>query len=139
MPTSTEIKRALREAGIEVYRTRGDVVHVAERVRENLIMDAGVRVDVALSVSFYVRAEQRDFPGEDADVLFDRARALAAGAAERGFEEQRTFVTDLEDPSDPSRTLDQWFQVQFDKTHETLEEALDNVRFACDLRKQAQR
>src|SRR5690606_10767504 len=58
MPTSSEIKRALREAGIEIYRTRGSIVHIAERVRENLIMDAGVRIDESLRVTFYVRAER---------------------------------------------------------------------------------
>jgi hypothetical protein len=139
MPTSAEIKRALREAGIEVYRTRGSVVHVAERVRENLIMDAGVRIDESLRVSFYARAEQRDFPGEDDDALYERARKLATPAVERGFQEERTFVTELEDPGDPERTLDRWFQVQFDKSLESLEDAIAEVRFACDLDRQAKR
>ncbi len=139
MLMATEIKRALRETGFEVYRTRGSVVHVAERVRENLIMDAGVRVDENLRVTFYVRAEQRDFPGENEAALFDRARTLAGSALERGFAERRTFVTELEDPSDPSRTLDHWFQVHFDKSTDDLEQAMEEVRFACSLAKQAKR
>lgn len=139
MPTSSEIKRALRDAGLEVYQTRGSVVHVAERVRENLIMDAGVRVDESLRITFYVRAEQRDFPGEDDEALFERARALALAAVERGFSEQRTFVTDLEDPGNADRSLDHWFQVHFDKTTDTLESAIEEVRFACSLVKQAER
>ena len=139
MPTSFDIKRALRQAGFEIYRTRGSVIHLAERVRENLIMDAGVRVDQTFRVTFYVRAEQRDFPGEGDKALFERARQLAATALERGFEEQRTFVTDLEDPGDPDRTLDQWYQVQFDKPAGSLEEALEELRFACELTNQAKR
>lgn len=139
MPTSSEIKRALREAGFEIYRTRGSVVHVAERVRENLIMDSGVRLDDGLRITFYARAEKRDFPGEDALELFERARELGAAALLRGFSEERTLVTDLEDPSDAERTLDQWYQVQFAKTADTLELALEEVRFACGLVKQAER
>lgn len=139
MPTSSDIKRALREAGIEIYRTRGNVVHVAERVRENLIMDAGVRIDHTYRVTFYVRAEQRDFPGEDDAALFDRARDLAASAVERGFEEQRTFVTELEDPGDSDVKLDHWYQIQLDKVAGSLELAVEEIRFACALQKQAKR
>jgi hypothetical protein len=139
MPTSSDIKRALRKAGLEIYRTRGNVVHVAERVRENLIMDAGVRIDQTYRVTFYVRAEKRDFPGEDDAALFDRARQLAAPALERGFEEQRTFVTELEDPSDPERKLDHWYQVQLEKVAGSIELAIEEIRFACALQKQAKR
>ncbi len=139
MPTGPEIKRALRAAGIEVYRTQGEVVHLAERVRENLIMDSGVRVDTSFNVTFYARAEKRDFPGESDDALYARARALGEPAQGRGFAEQRTFVTELEDPSDADRTLDRWYQVQFGKETASLEEAVEEVRFACELPKHAKR
>ena len=44
MSSALDIKRALKDAGLEVYRTRGDVVQLAERVRENLLMDAQIFV-----------------------------------------------------------------------------------------------
>lgn len=43
-PTATELKKALQQAGFDVYRARGDEVHLAERPRENLILEAGVVV-----------------------------------------------------------------------------------------------
>src|SRR5688500_18488213 len=65
MPTPAEMKRALIQAGFEVYTTRGDVVHLADRVRENLIMDAGIFIKSGVpAVGFVVRAQKNDFPNE---------------------------------------------------------------------------
>jgi hypothetical protein len=137
---SSLIKRALKEAGFEVYGTQGDTVAVAERVRENLIMDSGIRVGGSrLAVSFYVRTEQRDFPAEEDDALFARARKLGAAAIARGYEEQRAFVTRLPDPGDAERTLDNWYQVQFEKRVDDVELAIEEVRFAFGLQKTARR
>src|SRR5580692_11087816 len=60
MPTAVEIKKALKEAGVEIYRTRGDVVYLADRVRENLLMDAGtfIRGNGAATIA-------RTSPGDD--------------------------------------------------------------------------
>jgi hypothetical protein len=139
MPSSIDIKRALREAGFEVYRTDGGVVHVAERVRENLIMDSGVHIDNALGIGFYARAERRDFPGDRDEALYERARGVGAVAEERGYVVQRMFTTVMTDPGDNSRTLDVWYQVHFEKRAVTLEDAIEEVRFALRLSKQAQR
>jgi hypothetical protein len=135
----SDIKRALREAGVEIYRTRDEVVHVADRVRENLIMDAHIRVRAEQpAVLFYVRAEQTDFPGEADDALFDRARRCGDAAIERGFHEARAFVTEVPDPGNPERTLDRWFQVQFEKPVEDIASAVAEVRFALEIEKTAQ-
>jgi len=137
---ATDIKRALREAGIEIYRTRADEVHIAERVRENLIMDAGVRVrSDSLAVYFYARAEKSAFPAEAEPQLFNRARRCGADALERGYHESRTFVTAVTAPGDPDRTLDNWYHVQFEKPVTSIEAVLDEVRFACALAKSAKR
>jgi hypothetical protein len=134
------MKRALKEAGFEVYRTQGDVIHVAERVRENLIMDSGIRVGGNhLAVSFYARAEQRDFPGEDEAALLARARKLGAPALARGYREARAFVTRVPDPGDPDRTLDHWYQVQFEKVVDDVDGAIAEVRFAHGLTKAVRR
>ena len=41
-PTPADLKKTLVARGFEVYRTLGDQVVLADRVRENLIMDSGV-------------------------------------------------------------------------------------------------
>ena len=75
---ASRIKRALIEAGFEVFRTRNEEIVLAERPRENLIMDSGVRLrlgdptDAALEVRVVLRAQKADFPAEDEVQLFDR-------------------------------------------------------------------
>src|SRR5262249_30626159 len=118
MPTAVEIKKALREAGLEIYLTRGDVVFLADRVRENLLMDAGTYVRVrqvtpvsgeavgTVQVGFVVRAQRNDFPNESEEHLFVRARALAAPAVATGYGEILAEVRKVLDPGDGQRTLD---------------------------------
>jgi hypothetical protein len=135
-----EIKRALREAGFEVYRTEGNEVHLAERVRENLIMDSGVRViGPDLGVAVVTRAQLRDFPGDAPEQLFARARGMAQGMAERGYREMRAFVTPVRDPSEPSRTLDHWYEIRFEKPVGDVATVLEEVRLLQSLAKTAQR
>ena len=140
MATPTEIKKALLSAGFEVYRTRGDLVHVAERVRENLIMDSGIRVRASEpAVQFVVRAQRADFPGDPDDTLFDRARDLAKGALGRGYAEIEAQVTRVSDPGDAARTLDTWCEVSFEKRVDDVARAMDEVRFALSVEKAATR
>lgn len=140
MPTPAEVKKALIAAGFEVYRTRGDVVHVAERARENLIMDSGVRVHAGeVAVGIVLRAQRSDFPHDAEDVMFERARQLGVAAKERGYAEVATHVTRLPDPSDEERTLDSWFEVSFEKRVAGLDEAMAEVGFALSLEKAASR
>ncbi len=134
LPTS-DIKKALRGAGFEVYRTQRGVVHIAERVRENLIMDSGVRVDGEGAVVFYARAQRGDFPNEAEKDLHGRARALGAPALSLGYREVRSFVTKLTDPELPEQVLDEWYEVQFEKPVTSIDAALDEVRFAFSLSK----
>ncbi len=134
-----EIRKALIAAGFELYRTRGDEVQVADRVRDNLIMDSGVSVTskAALSVKVVVRAQRSDFPSEGAATLFERARQLAGGALSRGYVETATVTSPMQDPVDPSRTLDTWYEVSFEKSVSTLEEAMLEVGFALKVEKLA--
>src|SRR5689334_6948044 len=133
----TEIRKALLAAGFELYRTQGDQVHVADRVRDNLIMDSGVSVSTALRVKFVVRSQRSDFPNDPTAQLFERARALALGAAERGYVETGTVTNPMHDPADPSRTLDTWYEVYFEKDVTSLDEAMAEVGFALRLEKTA--
>jgi hypothetical protein len=144
MVTTADIKRALREAGLEVYRTDGEEVQIAERPRENLIMDSGVRIKASPNaggptVTFLVRAERNTFPREAEDELFARARRLAEPAFARGYDETRSFVTEMPDPGDPSHILDRWCQVEFSKPVEDLDTAVVEARFVASLDKVAER
>jgi hypothetical protein len=136
MPTPAEMKKALLRAGFEVYMTRGDVVHLAERVRENLLMDAGIFVKSASpAVGFVVRAQRNDFPSEPEEQLFDRARHLAASALARGYSEVKTHIRDVHDPGDSARTLDTWCEVSFEKAVGDIDGVMDEVRFAFSFEK----
>jgi hypothetical protein len=153
MPTAAEIKKALKEAGLEVYITRGDVVYLADRVRENLLMDAGTFIRGAsatlppdvdphvsarpLRVGFVVRAQRNDFPNDAEDHLFERARRMAGPAAERGYVEISIEVRKVLDPGDGERTLDTWCEVSFEKEVGDLGEAVSEARFALSLEKAA--
>src|ERR1700761_8653443 len=96
MATPAEIKKALQVAGFEIYRTRGDVVHLADRVRENLLMDANVYVRApSLTVGLVVRAQKSDFPSDADEALFARARKLGADAIARGFVEVRAEIREV--------------------------------------------
>lgn len=128
MSQDSHIKSALTDAGFEVFRVGDGTVHLAERVRENLLMDAHVKVG-ATKVSFSTRARRGDFPGEASEDIFDRARTLGQTALAHGYVEAATHVIDMPDPSNPSRTLDAWYEVEFIKRIEGLDEAIAEARF----------
>ncbi|MCC6521704.1 MAG: hypothetical protein IT373_03495 [Polyangiaceae bacterium] len=140
MLSSTEIKQALRAAGFEVFQTQGGAVHVAERVRENLILDSGIRVRCdGPVVVIHARAQRSDFPGEAPEQLFRRARDLAGAAVERGYAEAAAHVSDVTDPSDPAAVIDSWYQVTYEKTVPNVPAMLDEVRFALGIERTARR
>ena len=136
----TEVKKALVSSGFELYRARGNEVSVADRVRDNLIMESGVSVvcdESTLAVRMVVRAQRSDFPGDSVPALFERARSLASAAEQRGFREVSTLTRTVQDPVDPSRTLDTWYEVAFEKTATELAAAMTEVRFALGMEKTA--
>jgi hypothetical protein len=137
--TPADIKKALVAAGFELYRTRGNEVQIADRVRDNLIMDSGVsvRTEGSLAVKVVVRAQRSDFPSDGAASLFDRARALASSAVARGYVEAGSLTSPMQDPADPDRTLDTWYEVSFEKPVATVEEAMIEVGFALQFEKTA--
>jgi len=138
MPTAAEIKKALMAAGLEVYRTKGDVVHLAERVRENLLMDSGIFIQSSEpKVGFVVRAQRTDFPSEGDETLFDRARKLGAPAVDCGYREVESQVRKVFDPGDGERVLDIWYEVQFEKAVSDVASAIDEARFALSIKRAA--
>jgi hypothetical protein len=137
--TPVELKKSLIENGFEVYRTIGNRVLLAERVRDNLIMDSNVS---ALSGSAFearvaVRAQQADFHGDTESQLFARALEVAKPALERGYAEVDRTVVPIIDPSDRARTLDTWYEVSLARPVEDLVLLVQELRFLLKLEKVA--
>ena len=136
---ASRIKRVLAEAGFEVFRTRGEEIVLAERPRENLIMDSGVRLRVAepFEVRVVLRAQKADFPNEDEPRLFERVRKLSEPAVVGGFAEVGTSVTRVADPGDSERTLDTFYEITYAKQALGLPSAMAELKFALELEKRA--
>jgi hypothetical protein len=135
--TTAQIKKALTDAGFELFRSRGEEVILAERPRENLIMDSGVRLRVGdpLEVRVVLRAQKVDFPNEDELHIFERVRRLAVPALAEGFCEVATAVTPVTDPNDVERALDTFYEITYAKPALGLDDALAELKFALRLEK----
>jgi hypothetical protein len=136
---AARIKKALIDAGFEVFRSRGEEIVLAERPRENLIMDSGVRLRLSdpLEVRIVLRVQKADFPNEDDSHLFERVRKLAEPALTEAFAEVSTAVTKVNDPGDAERTLDTFYEITYTKPVPALDDAIVVLRFAVGLEKRA--
>jgi hypothetical protein len=143
--TPQQIKKALVAAGFEVFRTLGDDIVLADRVRENLIMDSGVRLSsvngkgTTMQIKVVLRCQRADFPGEEEGRMFDRVRSLAVPALAQGFHEIGCIATRVTDPSDETRTLDTFYEVTFAKQVADIEAALEELRFLLNIDKTVKR
>ncbi len=132
-----QVKKALMDAGVEIYRTRDQEIHVAERIRLH-IMDSGVRVRVArpMRVVFTARSQRSDFPDESAEMLFDKVRgSVGAEAGTRGYVEAAASTVEVKDPVDASKVLDVWHEVTYEKTAEDVDALVNEVRWALEVEK----
>jgi len=135
-PTPESVKEALVAAGLEVYRTDGHRITLAERVRLHL-MDSGVRVDVAgPAVSFTVRSQRSDSPTASAADLFERVReSMASTVDARGFVEVNEQTREVTDPVDETHVLDVWHELTYEKPAGSMEQIVEDVRWALALPK----
>lgn len=141
LPTPVELKKSLIAQGFEIYRTLSDRVALAERVRDNLLMDGNVSACTgdSLAVRFTTRAQQSEHPNDDDSALLDRARARGAVALPRGYVEIDCAIVPVYDPGDPARTLDTWYEVSFGRTVASMDELVHELHFALGLDKYASR
>lgn len=137
--TPSELKKLLLAEGFEVYRTQPDQIVLADRVRDNLIMDSGVsaRIGAEPAVRFVVRAQGSDFPTDSAPQLLDRARQMARDAKTNGYREVSANSVEVRDPGDSSQTLDIWHEVAFEKTLSSDSELIAELKYALSLEKNA--
>ena len=140
-PSIGDLKKALIAEGFEVYRTLDDRIVLAERVRDNLIMDSGVAAVTGdgLAVQLVVRAQANDFPGESPDQLFQRASSISLAKDFDGYRELEQNVVPVNDPGDPTRTLDTWYEVTYRKAVGGIDELFRELRHALTLHKTAKR
>ncbi len=136
-PTPAELKKTLVARGFEVYRTLGDQVVLADRVRDNLIMDSGVaaKPGATLAVRFVMRAQASDFPSAKPEDLYERARVSAAEARGRGYVEVGVAAVPVRDPGDASNTLDTWYEVAFERAVANEDELEQELRYALSIEK----
>jgi hypothetical protein len=135
------LKKALVAEGFEIYRSSSNQVTLADRVRDNLLMDSGVAViqGERLAVRVILRAQSSNFPGEPPDGLFGRARALSEELTGRGYQEVAADNVPVQDPSDRTRTLDTWYEVSYVREVNDDAELYAELRFALSLPKNAER
>lgn len=126
-----DLKKALVAAGLEVFRTRGDEVHLAERQNVSL-MEAGVRVRGGASPAVFVvaRAQRSDATGAQGETLLDLVRARSRGLCDAGFREVDAAVRDIRSVSDASHVVDTWFEVTFARDASDLDELVREAKRA---------
>ena len=133
-----QVKEELARAGLEIYRTRPPAeIQVAERVRLH-IMDSGIRVRLGdgVIVSFTARTQRSDFPSVSPEQLFAKVRdAVGSLAGARGYTEEGATAIEVKDPMDDARVLDTWHEVTYAKTLESVDAALEEVRWALGIEK----
>src|SRR5688572_1191241 len=142
MPSSPQsLKKSLVAEGFEVYRTSPNLIILADRVRDNLLMDSGVAIvhGDPLVVRITVRARAAEFPGDGEQALYARARALAVPMTDRGYGEIGCTSVPVKDPGDPNRTLDTWYEVTYERQVGDESELHPELRFALSVPKTAER
>lgn len=138
-PPPAELKKTLRAKGFEIYRTTPTEVVLAERVRENLLMDSSVAAKSGddLAVRVVMRAEGSTHPTDTPDQLWARARQLAKAALAAGYHEVDARVTKIQDPSNPERTLDTWYEIWLERSVNDEAELVRELASALGLEKTA--
>ena len=133
--TLQELKKLLVARGFEIYRTLPASVALVERVRENLILDSGIRVSVTptgFKVRVIFRAEGRGFPGETEDQRLGRAQALSNQATVDGFWALDQQVVPQMDPSHPDVELDRFYEVACEREVHSLDDVEPILRKAFE-------
>lgn len=123
-----ELKQALISVGLEVFRVRGNEVHLAER--QNLhLMEARVQVagGVEPSVTVVVHAQRADAPKLAPNTMLDMVRRHAVVLSKCGYEEIDAKPREICSVNDGA-VLDVWYEVTLRRAVATLEEAVSEAQ-----------
>jgi hypothetical protein len=129
-----ELRKALVDAGFEVFRVKDDEVHLAER--QNLhLMDAGVRIRASapLRVTVTARAQRSDAPGMDPDGFFALVRQGVRPLSEQGYQEHAVQSRELHSVSDANQVLDVWYEVTLVRSFDSVADAIEAARSALTV------
>lgn len=129
--TVKDLKRALIDAGMEVFRVRDEEVHLAERQNVQL-MEAGVRTRLGGTpkVTVVARAQRNDAPSLTDQVAFELVRQRLSALREAGYTEVSAETRELRSVSDPNQIIDVWYEVTFERPVGSLEEAVSETQRA---------
>lgn len=135
--TPKDLKQHLVADGFQVFRTLGSRVVLADRVRDNLIMDSGVAVvcESPHAIRAIFRAHARDYPTEPEGEMFERVRALAAASLSDQFSEVEFAVVPVEQPGRPGVMLDTRYEVTFERGGLRLQELNATLRALLAMKK----
>jgi hypothetical protein len=140
---AAELKKHLRTLGFEVYRTVDGQVTLAERIRDNLIMDSGIVVGPVgaygerpgyLTLSVTLRAQASHFPGASADQVRHEATALAQDLFDRGYVQTDFLGRPILDPGDADVVLDTSHELRVTRVIED-EELASEIQHLLGLRR----
>ena len=123
-----ELKRALVATGLEVFRVRGNEVHLAER--QNLhLMEARVQVagGGAPAVTVVLHAQRSDAPKMDPSSILEVVRERAGALLREGYEEVEARPREICSVNDGA-VLDVWFEVTLRREVSSLDEAVTEAQ-----------
>lgn len=132
---SKELKAKLAGDGFLVFRTLGSEVRLAERIRENLILDSGVAAlitEAGVVVRVAYRSEATTDPQATEPQHFERASARATDALRRGYVEVERRTTPRVDPGDAERVLDTWYEAIFHSRALSWQDVTPELRWALE-------
>jgi hypothetical protein len=134
-----ELKQVLVAEGFQVFRVVGSEVVLADRVRDNLIMDSGVAAvcGASYAVRVVARAQASDHPTDSELEMFERVRAVGDAALASGYAETQTAVVPVPDPIDADLCLDTWYEVTYERPDLDLQTLIAELRRALQFRKVA--
>lgn len=111
-----ELKRLIRSAGYQMYGTRAQEVLLAERVRDNLILDSGISVSPdPLTIHVTVRAQMFHFQGQSLDECRAFAERLGQAFLALGYERKGAQEVTIPDMNNAGVALDTVCEVSLEK------------------------
>jgi len=130
---TTDLKRALVAAGLEVFRVRDEEVHLAERQNVQL-MEAGIRVKsgTAPRISVVVRAQRNDSPTVSEAVLYALIRERSEPLVLAGYREEQAASREIRSVSD-DHVVDVWYEIVWVRQTTSIEDAVNEARRAIAI------